>query len=45
MTNDTTRVSRRTVLKRAAAVGAAALGSRGLLGFPAVIAAEPVTLR
>ena len=38
---DTTRISRRTVL-----TGAAAAAGTGLLGgFPAVIAAEPVTLR
>ncbi len=38
---DTTRISRRTVL-----AGAAAAAGTGLLGgFPAVIAAEPVTLR
>ena len=41
----TTRLSRRTLLKGAAAVAGAALAPRPLTGFPAVIAAEPVTLR
>jgi putative spermidine/putrescine transport system substrate-binding protein len=45
MTNDAKRVSRRTMLKGAAALGATAAGTRGLLGFPAVVAAEAVTLR
>ena len=38
-------ISRRTVLKGAAALAGGAVGSRGITGFPAVIAAEPVTLR
>src|SRR6266851_3748833 len=40
-----TRVSRRNILKGAAAVASAALAPRAITGFPAVIAAEPVTLR
>src|SRR5439155_10736797 len=39
----TMRLGRRSMLTGAAA--AAALGSRAITGFPAVIAAEPVTLR
>jgi len=42
---DTTRISRRTVLTGAAAAAGTGLGSRALGGFPAVVAAEPVTLR
>ncbi len=40
-----TRVSRRNILKGAAAVASAALAPRAITGFPAVIAGEPVTLR
>ena len=38
-------VSRRTIMKGAAALAGAALAPRAIMGFPAVIAAEPVTLR
>ena len=43
--NDTIRVSRRTWLRGATALAGAALGAPALTGFPAVSAAEPVTLR
>ncbi len=39
------RVSRRAVLKGGGALAGAALGTRGIMGFPAVLAADPVTLR
>ncbi|PYO53634.1 MAG: ABC transporter substrate-binding protein, partial [Candidatus Rokuibacteriota bacterium] len=42
---DTIRISRRTVLTGAAAAAGTGLGPRALGGFPAVIAAEPVTMR
>src|SRR5262245_5663694 len=38
-------VTRRTLLRSAAALAGAALGAPAITGFPAVIAAEPVTLR
>ena len=41
----TTRLSRRGLLKGAAAVAGVALAPQAISGFPAVIAAEPVTLR
>jgi putative spermidine/putrescine transport system substrate-binding protein len=40
-----TRIGRRTWLRGATALTAAALGAPTLTGFPAVMAAEPVTLR
>src|SRR4029453_19398159 len=39
------RVSRRTIMKGAGALAGAGLAPRAIMGFPAVIAAEPVTLR
>ncbi len=46
MTHDKTiRISRRSMLKGTAAAAGAALASRGVMGIPAVIAADPVTLR
>jgi putative spermidine/putrescine transport system substrate-binding protein len=39
------RISRRSVLKGAACVAAAATGTRGITGFPAVHAQEPKVLR
>ena len=39
------RVTRRTLLRGAAALAGTALGAPALTGFPSVIAAEPVTLR
>lgn len=45
-TNRTPRgLSRRTLLKTTAATAGALVGSRAITGFPAIIAAEPVTLR
>ncbi len=38
-------ISRRRVLKGAAAAGGLAVGSGAITGFPAIIASEPVTLR
>jgi putative spermidine/putrescine transport system substrate-binding protein len=38
-------LSRRTLLKTTAATAGALVGSRAITGFPAIIAAEPVTLR
>ena len=38
-------IGRRQVLKGAAAIGGLAIGSGAIRGFPAIIAAEPVTLR
>ena len=38
-------LSRRSLLKSSAAIAGVALGSKAITGFPAVIAAEPVTLR
>src|SRR5215510_7872673 len=43
--NDSIRVSRRTWLRGATTLAGAALGGPALTGFPAVGAAEPVTLR
>src|SRR5690349_2591636 len=40
-----TPIGRRSILKGAAAVAGAALAPRAITGFPAVIAAEPVSLR
>ena len=42
--DDTTNLSRRQILKGGAALAGAAAGT-AITGFPAVIAAEPVTLR